>query len=94
MVFLTSSLFSRANNDYQPKPLVTTAIDNPAALAYDWVHGALYWADAGKHTGGARIEVITIPQYHRTTILSSPDVDNPRAMVVDPRQEQGYVVMN
>jgi len=69
--------------------LINTAVDTPTALAYDWVHGILYWADSGLRHGNARIEAVAISTKHRHTLFSSPDVDNPRVLVVDPRPNQG-----
>ena len=71
------------------KVLVNTAVDTPTALAYDWVHGVLYWADSGLRHGNAKIEAVVVSSGHRCMLFSSPDVDSPRVLVVDPRPEQG-----
>jgi len=71
------------------KVLINTAIDTPTALAYDWVHGILYWADSGLQRGNAKIEAVVVASGHRYVLFSSPDVDDPRVLVVDPRPEQG-----
>lgn len=71
------------------KVLINTAVDTPTALAYDWVHGVLYWADSGLRHGNAKIEAVVVSSGHRRMLFSSPDVDSPRVLVVDPRPEQG-----
>ena len=71
------------------KVVINTAIDTPTALAYDWVHGILYWADSGLRRGNAKIEAVVVSTGHRHVLFSSPDVDSPRVMVVDPRTDQG-----
>jgi len=68
--------------------LVTALIENPVALAYDWIHRNLYWADTGLHSSHARIEVLTFNKWRRT-LLNESVVKNPMVMVVDPRHEQG-----
>jgi len=70
--------------------LVTTQIDNPVAVAYDWIHYNLYWADVGLHSGRARIEVLTLHNRWRRILLDESAVRSPAVMVVDPRPEQGY----
>ena len=55
-------------------------------VAYDWVHGNLYWTDTGKNT----IELITIIYRHRITILKD-NLDEPRGIAVDPRDDQKWI---
>jgi len=74
--------------------LVTVRIDNPVALAYDWIHYNLYWADVGLHSDRARIEVLTLYNRWRRTLLDESVVRSPAVMVVDPRSEQGYLYYN
>ena len=71
------------------KVLINTEIDSPTALAYDWVHGVLYWADSGLRHGTAKIEAVVVASGHRHMLFSSPVIDSPRVLVVDPRPEQG-----
>jgi len=71
------------------KVLINTAIDTPTALAYDWLHGVLYWADSGLRHGNAKIEAVVVSSGHRHVLFSSPDVDSPRVLTVDPRPAQG-----
>lgn len=77
--------FFRSNNNIS-ESLIDTMKDVPVAVAYDWVHNNLYWADAGRH---ARIEIVTLEHKWRTVVLSTPEVDHPKAVVVDPRDDQG-----
>jgi len=69
------------------KTLIDSAIKTPSALAYDWLHGVLYWADSSH--GNAKIEVVVVSNGHRHVLLTSPDVDNPRVLAVDPRPDHG-----
>jgi len=73
-----------------PESLVTAHIENPVAITYDWIHRNLYWADAGLHSGRARIEVLTMNNRWRQTLLNESVVRSPTVMVADPRSEQGY----
>ena len=54
-------------------------------IAYDWIHKNLYFTD----TGANFIEVAN--NIHRThrRVLISENLDEPRAIVVDPRDGQG-----
>jgi len=78
---------------HEPSVLLDKFIQNPVSLAYDWVHNNLYWADVSPHAGGsyARIEVVAMTRMYRTTILSFPDIRNPRQLVVDPRTDRGHL---
>jgi len=77
-------------NNSLRETLVTTRIENPVAVAFDWIHHNLYWADTGLHAGRARIEVLTLFNRWRRTLLNESVVRSPTVMVVDPRSEQGY----
>jgi len=77
-------------NGTQKQSLVTSHIDNPVALAYDWIHRNLYWADVGLHFDRARIEVLALVSGWRHTLFDDSMVRSPAVMVVDPRPEQGY----
>jgi len=69
--------------------LISKAVDTPTALAYDWVHGVLYWADSGLRHGGAKIEAFVIDSGRRYALFTAPDVNSPRVLAVDPRPHQG-----
>jgi len=58
----------------------------PDGVAFDWVHRNLYWTDTGKNT----IEVISLETRHRKIVVQL-ELDEPRALVVDPRLQHGYV---
>ena len=64
--------------------LVESDINTPDGLAVDWVHGNLYWTDTGRNC----IEVLALdnPAWRRRLITEH--LDEPRAIVVDPRNHQ------
>ena len=66
--------------------VVNESINTPDGLAFDWIHKNLYWTD----TGSNRIEVVSLVRQHRR-ILIQDDLDEPRAIVVDPREGQGWM---
>lgn len=79
--------------------VVTFDVLVPDGLAYDWVHHNLYWTD----TGSDRIEVLSLRNVewlnydsayheilHRRTLIST-ELDEPRAIVVDPRPKQRFL---
>ena len=68
--------------------LVVEDISTPDGLAVDWVHKNLYWTDTGRD----HIEVLSLrtEQPWRRTVIAT-GLDEPRAIVVDPRADQGYV---
>jgi len=72
--------------------LVSHDLSTPDGLAYDWVHRNLYWTD----TGNNRIDVLAVPRGDgggraaapmRTTLINT-NLDEPRAIAVDPRDTQ------
>ena len=72
--------------------LVNHDLSTPDGLAYDWVHKNLYWTD----TGNNRIDVLAVPSLvsrdrvgplMRRTLINT-NLDEPRAIVVDPRDTQ------
>lgn len=82
------------------RELVKFDVILPDGLAYDWVHQNLYWTD----TGIDRIEVLSLRNVqwvhydtfsheilYRRTLVSS-DLDEPRAIVVDPRPKHRFNV--
>ena len=70
------------------KVLVSGDVHTPDGLAFDWVNRNLYWTDAGRDS----IEVIGMnsgaesDEVWRKTLIST-DLDEPRAIVVDPRHK-------
>jgi len=78
--------------------LVNHDLSTPDGLAYDWIHRNLYWTD----TGNNRIDVLAVPTgAERATTsgdragvvpmrktLINTNLDEPRAIVVDPRDTQ------
>jgi len=68
--------------------LVEENIKTPDGLAVDWVHDNLYWTDTGKNC----IEVLSLNNPVWRTVLISANLDEPRAIVVDPRTQQKWVL--
>jgi len=66
--------------------LVEDDIQTPDGIAFDWIHGNLYWTDTGKNC----IEVMSLENRAWRTKLISEDFDEPRAIVVDPRNDHWY----
>lgn len=76
--------------------LVSDDVSSPDGLAFDWIHHNLYWTDAGKDridVLGLRNAVGTLAEdgatWRRTLIDSG--LDEPRAIVVDPRPKYRYL---
>jgi len=66
--------------------LVNHDLSTPDGLTYDWVHKNLYWTD----TGNNRIDVLAVRSVGarmRKTLINT-NLDEPRAIVVDPRDTQ------
>ena len=55
-------------------------------VAYDWVHGNLYWTDTGRNT----IELLTMVGQHRKTIVNI-NLVKPCGIAVDPRDGQKWM---
>jgi len=72
----------------RPQTLVATDIQTPDGLAFDWIHMNLYWTDTGKNC----IEVMSVqhPAWRRQLITEN--LDEPRAIAVDPRDNHGLVL--
>ena len=78
--------------------LVSDGLSNPDGLAYDWIHHNLYWTDSGND----RIEVLGLRGALGTHLeqgvtwrrkLIDTDLDEPRAIVVDPRPKYRYLLL-
>ena len=63
--------------------LISQGVSTPDGLAFDWVHKNLYWTDTGHNI----IDVMNVNSKHRATLIQT-DLDEPRALVVDPRPDQ------
>jgi len=81
-----------ANGTRHVDVLVNHDLSTPDGLAYDWIHKNLYWTD----TGNNRIDVLAVPAVPggdavgplmRKTLINT-NLDEPRAIVVDPRDTQ------
>ena len=63
----------------EQETIVSVEVMNPDGLAIDWVSRNIFWTD----TGTDRIEVARLNGTSRRVIISD-DLDEPRAIVVDP----------
>jgi len=70
--------------------LVDHNIQTPDGLAFDWIHGNLYWTDTGKDC----IEVVSLQNTAWRRVLISENLDEPRAIVVDPRDDHRSVLQH
>uniref|UniRef100_A0A3B3UD40 Low density lipoprotein receptor a n=1 Tax=Poecilia latipinna TaxID=48699 RepID=A0A3B3UD40_9TELE len=59
--------------------VIGSDIDGPEGIAFDWVHGNLYWTDSIRKT----VSVVTADGSRRKTLFHQ-DLSKPRAIVVDP----------
>ncbi|KAM6957108.1 low density lipoprotein receptor a [Aplochiton taeniatus] len=80
-----SSPIDTAADTSQHNVVIDTDIDAPEGLAFDWVHGNLYWTDSIRST----ISVATANGSKRKTLLRD-DLGKPRAIVVDPHNNFMY----
>ncbi|XP_059145574.1 very low-density lipoprotein receptor-like [Physella acuta] len=72
------------NGKDEIKTIIEGGVRMPDGIAVDWVHRNLYYSD----TGYNKIEVSRLDGSHRKTLISD-DLDEPRALAVDP--ENGWI---
>ncbi|TKS91497.1 Low-density lipoprotein receptor 1 [Collichthys lucidus] len=74
-----------AEDPTQHSTVMDSDIDAPEGIAFDWIHGNLYWTDSIRST----ISVATADGQRRKTLFHR-DLTKPRAIVVDPHSNFIY----
>lgn len=62
--------------------VIGSNIDAPEGIAFDWIHGNLYWTDSVRGS----VSVVTADGSRRKTLFHR-DLSRPRAIVVDPHHK-------
>uniref|UniRef100_A0A4W5PZI1 Low density lipoprotein receptor a n=1 Tax=Hucho hucho TaxID=62062 RepID=A0A4W5PZI1_9TELE len=80
-----STSMDLAADTAQHKVVIDSDIEAPEGIAFDWVHGNIYWTDSIRSS----ISVSTANGSHRKTLFQN-DLAKPRAIVVDPHSNFMY----
>nr|XP_040047697.1 low density lipoprotein receptor a [Gasterosteus aculeatus aculeatus] len=65
--------------------VIGSDVDAPEGIAFDWIHGNLYWTDSIRRT----ISMVTADGSRRKTLFDQ-DLSKPRAIVLDPHSNFIY----
>ncbi|XP_035603767.1 low-density lipoprotein receptor-like [Oncorhynchus keta] len=80
-----STSMDLAADTAQHKVVIDSDIEAPEGIAFDWVHGNIYWTDSIRSS----ISVSTANGSRRKTLFRN-DLAKPRAIVVDPHSNFMY----
>uniref|UniRef100_A0A8C7GJR9 Low density lipoprotein receptor a n=1 Tax=Oncorhynchus kisutch TaxID=8019 RepID=A0A8C7GJR9_ONCKI len=80
-----STSMDLAADTAQHKVVIDSDIEAPEGIAFDWVHGNIYWTDSIRSS----ISVSTANGSRRKTLFQN-DLAKPRAIVVDPHSNFVY----
>ena len=80
--FQSRAQMDLAEDSTQHSVVIGSDIDAPEGIAFDWIHGNLYWTDSVRST----ISVVTANGTRRKTLFQQ-GLSKPRAIVVDPHSK-------
>lgn len=80
--FQSRAQMDSAEDATQHSVVIGSDIDAPEGIAFDWIHGNLYWTDSVRST----ISVVKADGSRRKTLFQQ-DLSKPRAIVVDPHSK-------